>query len=195
LGFYSRLVKAHSTKVRLRVFEKLKPYYACKRKERNTYSCKYHVEMQELQDRFNIMRGIKGVHGEHCNCTCDVCVGSTSSACMVGCTKFYGLINMWMSVLCPISEESTFHSLKCLEGKCDNCGIDMLITCPIEEEKSNNKLMTWKCCEKFIHGRTRERANNKVLKLQYKETTVAKFLSYTKPKLRKFILHNFVARF
>jgi hypothetical protein len=165
---------AHNTKVRLKFFEKLKPYYVYKLKERNTYSCKYHVEMQELQDGFNDMRGIKWVHGEHCNYTYDVCVGSASSACMAGCTKFYGLTNMWMSILCPASEESTFHSLKCLEGKCDNCGIDMLITYPIEEKKSSKKLMTWKCYEKFIHGRTRARANNKVLRLQYKETIVAK---------------------
>jgi len=77
------------------------------------------------------MKEIKGVHGEHCSYTCDVYVGFTASTCMAGCTKFYGLTNMWMSILCPTLEESTFHSLKCLEGKCDNCGIDMFITCPI----------------------------------------------------------------
>jgi hypothetical protein len=69
------------------------------------------------------MKGIREVHGEHCSCTCDDCVGSTSSACMASCTKFYGLINMWMLVLCPTLKESTFHSLKCLEGKCDSCGL------------------------------------------------------------------------
>jgi hypothetical protein len=71
----------------------------------------------------------------------------------------------------------------------------MFITYPIEEEKSNNKLMTWKCYEKIVHGKTRVRVDKKILRLQYKETTVAKFLSYTKPKLCKFILHNFVAHF
>jgi hypothetical protein len=111
------------------------------------------------------MRRIKGVHGEHCNCTYDVCVGSISSTCMVGCTKFYGLTNMQMSILCPTLEESIFHSLKCLEGKCDNYGIDMFITCLIKEEKSNNKLMRWKCYEKVIHGRTKAGVDNKVLRL------------------------------
>jgi hypothetical protein len=54
-----------------------------------------------------------------------VCVGFTSSACMASYTKFYCLTNMWMSVLCPILKESTFHSLKCLEGSV----IAMGLTC------------------------------------------------------------------
>jgi hypothetical protein len=53
--------------------------------------------------------------------------------------------------------------------------------------------MTWKCYEKDVHGRRRIGVDNKVLKLQYKETTAIDFFSYTKPKLHKFILHNFVA--
>jgi hypothetical protein len=121
--------------------------------------------MQELQNGFNNMRGIKGVQSEHYNYICDVCVGFTSNTCMANCTKFYGLTNMWMSILCPTLEESTFHSLKCLEGRRDNYGIDMFITYPIEEKTSSNKLMTWKCDEKVIHGKTRVGADNKVLRL------------------------------
>jgi hypothetical protein len=102
------------------------------------------------------MKGIKEVHDEHFSCTCVVCVGFTSSACVVSCTKFSGLTNMWISVLCPTLQKSTFHSLKCLEGKCVSCGIDMLITYLIEEEKFSNKLMTWKCYEKIVHGKTKE---------------------------------------
>jgi hypothetical protein len=48
LDFYRYFVKAHGKKVGLRAFEKLKPYYVRKLKERNTCSCKYHVEMVEL---------------------------------------------------------------------------------------------------------------------------------------------------
>jgi hypothetical protein len=55
--------------------------------------------------------------------------------------------------------------------------------------------MTWKCYEKVVHGRIKVGVGNKVLKLQYKETTTIEFISYTKPKLHKFILHNFVAHF
>jgi len=98
------------------------------------------------------MRGIKGIHGEHCGYTHDVYVGSTSSACMVSCTKFHGLIDMWMLVLCPTSKESTFHYLKCLEGKCDSYGIDMFITCPIEEEKSNNNWWHGSVMKKLYTG-------------------------------------------
>jgi hypothetical protein len=35
--------------------------------------------------------------------------------------------------------------------------------------------MTWKCYEKVVHGRTRVGVDNKVLKLQYKETITIDF--------------------
>jgi hypothetical protein len=48
LDFYTCFINAHGKKVGLKTFEKLKPYYVCKLKERNTCSYKYHVEMVEL---------------------------------------------------------------------------------------------------------------------------------------------------
>jgi hypothetical protein len=55
LEVYNHFVKAHDGKVGLRVFEKLKPYYVHKLKERNTCACKYHVEIAEIQKEFNNM--------------------------------------------------------------------------------------------------------------------------------------------
>jgi hypothetical protein len=46
-------MNAHGSNVKLRAFEKFKPYYVRKLKEGNTYACKYHVQMVELQDGFN----------------------------------------------------------------------------------------------------------------------------------------------
>jgi hypothetical protein len=54
--------------------------------------------------------------------------------------------------------------------------------------------MSWKCYEKVIHGKTKACLDNMVLWLQYKETTTIKFLAYLRPKLPKFIIHNYVAQ-
>jgi hypothetical protein len=83
---------------------------------------------------------------------------------------------------------------KYLQGECLNCGIDMLVTCLIEEDIASDKLMKWKCYVKIVHGKTRASLDNKVLKLHYKETTMQVFLSCIKPTLQKFIVHNFVVR-
>ncbi len=48
LDFSNHFVKVDGSNVRLRAFEKLKPYYVHKLKERNTCACKYHVEMVKL---------------------------------------------------------------------------------------------------------------------------------------------------
>lgn len=71
----------------------------------------------------------------------------------------------------------------------------MLITCSNEEDNASHKLMKWKCYEKVVHGKTRACLDNKVLSLQYKDTIAQVFFSYTKPRLQKFILHNFLAKF
>jgi hypothetical protein len=46
-----------------------------------------------------------------------------------------------------------------------------------------------------LHGKIRAGLDNKVLRLQYKETTTHVFLSFTRLRLQKFIIHNFVAHF
>jgi hypothetical protein len=75
LDFYGQFVKTHGSKVRLRTFERLKPYYIRRLQERNKCAYKYHVNMLELKDVFNnMLNESKGVHWE--NCECDVCVVS-----------------------------------------------------------------------------------------------------------------------
>lgn len=164
-------------------------------KERNTCACKYHVEMVELRHGFNNMRtGSKGVHGRNCTCGCDICCSNTPGECLADRVQFSGLTDMWSSILCPV-EDSIWYNPSCLKGNCEMCGIDMLITCPLEEGINSTRLMQWKCYEKVIHGKTRAGKDNKVLRLQYKETTAKVFLEYMRPKFRKFIVHNYFARF
>jgi hypothetical protein len=97
--------------------------------------------MLELKDGFNNMcKESKGVHGKICNCVC--VASSTPSICKVGCSTFQGLIDMWMSILCPTKNSNAFHDLKCLKGECGNCGVDMLIICPKEEDWKSEKIMS-----------------------------------------------------
>jgi hypothetical protein len=127
--------------------------------------------MVELWDGFNNMRGEgKGIHKRHCSYNYDIYGCNIVGVCANGCTTFQGLMDMWTSILCLIND-STFHDLNYLKGECDHCGIDMLITCPNEENKRREKMVSWKCYEKMIHGKTRAWLDNMVLRLQYKETT------------------------
>jgi hypothetical protein len=96
---------------------------------------------------------------------------------------------MWTSTLCPIGD-ATFHDPKCLMGNYEQCGIDQLITCLQEEDKRSQNLMSWKCYEKVNHGKTRVGLDNMILWLQYKETIVANFFTYLRPKFQKFIVHK-----
>lgn len=60
---------------------------------------------------------------------------------------------MWTFILCPIID-SEKHNSTCFEGRCSECGIDALVTCPLEEDATCEKLMKWKCYEIVVHGKT-----------------------------------------
>jgi hypothetical protein len=76
----------------------------------------------------------KRVHGMQCSDNCEVCANHVDGLCTTRLTTFEGLIDMWTSTLCLVGN-ATFHDPKCLMGKCEQCGIDQLITCPQEEDK------------------------------------------------------------
>ncbi len=131
----------------LQTFEKMKPFYVQRLKERNpcACACKYHVEMVELILRFNNMHNssIKGVHGTQCMCACDICsinIVNVLGECIANKCQFSGVTNMWNSILCPF-DDSPWHNLSCLKVTCVQCGIDMLMTCPIEEDATCSQLM------------------------------------------------------
>jgi hypothetical protein len=67
--------------------------------------------MVELKVGFNNMRiASKGVHSALCNCLCAFCcnsikdLGGTPEKCHASSRQFFGLIDMWYLVLCPIGE-------------------------------------------------------------------------------------------
>jgi hypothetical protein len=190
-------MKAHvECKVGLRAFKQLKAYYVRRLKECNTCACKYHIERVELQHGFNNMRTTsKGVHGRMCPCSYNICKSEIPRECNVKRTQFLGFINMWNSIRCPLEPNFIWHNLVCLKGKCLDCGTNMLMTCPFKEDKHLALHMQWKCYELMVHGKTRVGKDNKVLQLRYKETTTKMFLDYLRPKLKRFVLHNYVFKF
>jgi hypothetical protein len=129
-------MKVHvKCKVGLQAFEKRKPYYVKKLKEHNTCACKYHTKMVELQDGFNNLRiASKGVHGRLCNCNYDICCSKILGHCITKRVQFSKLIDMWTLSLYPM-EDYVWHNPCCLKGECLNCGVNMLMTCPVEENK------------------------------------------------------------
>jgi hypothetical protein len=102
---------------------------------------------------------------------------------------------MWNSILCTLEPDYIWHNPACLKGECPNCGINMLMTCPFEEDKYHALCMQWKCYELVVHGKTQVGKDNKIVQLQYKETATKLFLDYLRPKLKRFVIHNYVSKF
>jgi hypothetical protein len=140
--------------------------------------------MVELLQGFNNMTmSSKAIHGRYCECDCDVCSRFIIGQCTIEWNQFLGLVDMWSSILCPIPNSNDWHNPNCLRGHCGDCGLEMLITCPCEEDINTQKLMQWKYYKKVLHGKTKVSKNNYVLCLQYKETIAHVFLEYMRPKL------------
>ncbi len=60
---------------------------------------------------------------------------------------------MCISIFCPMID-SEKHNFACLDGRCNECGIDALVTCPLEKDATCEKLMKWKCYEAVVHVKT-----------------------------------------
>ncbi len=47
---------------------------------------------------------MKGIHGTVCVCDCDVCCNDSPSHYVAERVQFFGVTNMWMSLVCPQKE-------------------------------------------------------------------------------------------
>ena len=204
LDFHARFREANEqSKVGLRAFELLKPFFVRRLKERNTCACRYHCELAELRLGWNNMRSAsKGIHGRHCGCDCDVCTcppaapctpTSPRNCCHADLSHFTGLTDMWHSVLCPV-EGDGWHAPECLKGDCEHCGVEMLQFCPRELETDLPLMVEWHNFEMVHHGQTRTGKENKVLRMKYQSTGAPVFINYLTEKLRPFIFHNYIAK-
>ena len=100
---------------------------------------------------------------------------------------------MWHSVPCPV-EGDGWHAQKCIKGLCDLCGVDMLQLCPSEADHGIPLMIQWHNFEMVVHGRTRAGKENKVIYMTYQTTGAPVFVEYLKQKLRRFIVHNYIAK-
>jgi len=151
----------------------------------------------ELLDALNLMRLKLGLH-DYCTCTYDyeeICklVDVSGNGCKGKEVKNIGTNELWESIVCRKDEFAEWHARDCLFGLCDDCGVDYLPICPIEEEGTSDIKVFWKRFEmKTIV--TSQREEKQKSHLAYKSTTSDKFIDYLKLKLQFFVQHDFVAR-
>ncbi len=79
-----------------------------------------------------------------------------------------------------------------IRGNCKDYGVKSLKLCP-HEISGNGQLMQWRCFQKVLVGLTRGE-KKKVTRLECFETFSFNFVTYLKPKLAHFIVHDFVSK-
>lgn len=189
-------MEAHpNVAIKMRAFEKLKPYFVRACNERNVCCCRYHVEIDMLREGFNKIRDARnGIHFlNDCTCDCEVCHFQIEDAnCQAHLKTYAGTTLLWQDIVCLKPENAEWHALSCVMGTCIDCGISKLKICP--EESTTSTLVTWKCFENEVIGLTQEGRPRKRIVEAYKETSSIVFFEYLKSKLPQFVRHNFIAR-
>jgi hypothetical protein len=181
--------------IRERSFVKFLPFYVKPLKDRNVCCCRYHVELDMLREGINYMRDArKGVHAT-CTCRCQVCAHSSNDegvSCGAHEVVFKGITKLWQEVVCPKLETKEWYKYDCLMGQCLEC--ENLPLCPNELNGRKNALVKWPCFQSEVIGTRLDGQVKKKIKEVFMETSAMEFLHFLKPKLVKFVIHNFVAR-
>jgi hypothetical protein len=96
------------------------------------------LEIDELQGVLNNMSTKFGIHFSLYDCFCkEICqyANEESFKCVGALTTYPTLtIFLWESVVYPHDEYSEWHSKDCLLGTCENCGVDIIPICHVEEK-------------------------------------------------------------
>jgi hypothetical protein len=78
-------------------------------------------------------------------------------------------------------------------GECGDCGVENLLSICLGEEFGQSHVK-WKYFKKTVVGVNEVTGEpRKRIREVYKQTLSAEFVTYLKPKLQKFIKHNFIA--
>jgi hypothetical protein len=80
-----------------------------------------------------------------------------------------------------------------LLGEFENCGVENIPICPIEEEGSFGHLVKWKQFP-LQNIMTNKGDEKKKTTFVYKSTLSSDFIKYLKLKLQFFVQHNFVSQ-
>jgi hypothetical protein len=105
---------------------------------------------------------------------------------------FKGITKLWQEVVCPKLETKEWYKYDCLMGQCLEC--ENLPLCPNELNGRKNALVKWPCFQSEVIGTRLDGQVKKKIKEVFMETSAMEFLHFLKPKLVKFVIHNFVAR-
>ena len=179
-----------SLTVGFRKFQGLKPFYVRKLNERNTCCCVYHVKMDMLRLAVNAMRtDSKGIHGELCVCTCEVCrPNGEDNRCNARNMTYASVSELWRSCVCEKEPSCEWHRRTCLLRTCKVCPLPLF--CRQELDLGNSHIVKWKYLE-YVTENIGKGVVTKRIKEVYKETCAATLVSEFKKQLGEFIPHNF----
>lgn len=174
-----------------RSFEKLKPWFVRKLKDRNTCCCVYHIQLLFLKDAFNKMRSdAASFHGRSCSCACDTCKPSiVGGKCAASEHSFSGITKLWEVCVCAKNEGSTFHKYKCLMGKCNRCGVKNISFCPCEKQETTKTVVVQFFEDIEVQKKHGGTGRRKVLSI--KHMVISEFTKLLQAKTKFFIKHNF----
>ncbi len=173
-------------------FEKLKPWYVKQLREVNSCCCQHQVQMSNLKDVYNEMR--QGQVHRGCFCGCTICKLYER----VDCDFVSSIVSrgkaMCELIFCPKFETEEFYKLGCIKGDYNNCGISKLQFYPREVDPNNEMFIPWKTFENVYVGHSDDGGDQHAIWLQCKMILPFEFITYLKPKLMKFVVHNFEAK-
>jgi hypothetical protein len=91
-------------------------------------------------------------------------------------------------------ETEEWYKYSCLMANCDACGVKNLLFCPGKIEGTNSAAVMWRCFRSEVIGTIDDGQQKKKIMEVSMQTSTKEFLEYLQPKLTRFVVHNFVAR-
>jgi hypothetical protein len=118
-------------------------------------------------------------------------ISSHEPPCSTHFETYNTLISMWTWILCAKEDNVEFHRRSCIIGDCHSWGIELLKVCL--KELCINKKTQWRSVGHEVAGKFFEGWEKKVSRLLYNDTTPFELIKYLKPRLSKFVVHNFIS--
>jgi hypothetical protein len=148
MEFYLPFQKKHlEIIIKKRLFDDLRLFFVKRMKEWNVCCCLYHVEIDELQGALNNMHSKSRIHFSSCDYFCEEICQSTyeeSFECVGALTTYPTLTFLWESMVYPRDEYLKWHNKDCLLDTYENCDVDIILICLVEEKCFSNILVSLK---------------------------------------------------
>ncbi len=99
-------------------------------------------------------------------------------------------MSLWTSIVYPQPMDVKWHNKQCLLRECTKCGVHKFPLHP--QELTSIALVKWCIIGNEIVEISKDGGFKKVPKVLYHETPAKDLVKYLKPKLKKFLTHNFI---